>query len=94
MKENEATDESGVIAEYLKALEVEEVEKLRGLMNKILTTPNDTAYTRWSCQSGLKPLCKLCRTSPPPAMGARYTVFGHAGHADPLDDLRFAHKSE
>ena len=37
--------------------------------------PNDTAYKRWSCHSGLKPLCKLCRTSPPPAMGARFTVF-------------------
>ena len=35
MKENKAADESGVIAEYLKALEVEEVEKLRGLMNGI-----------------------------------------------------------
>ena len=33
MKENKAADESGVIAEYMKALEVEEVEKLRGLMN-------------------------------------------------------------
>ena len=33
MKENKAVDESGVIAEYLKALEV---EKLRGLMNGIL----------------------------------------------------------
>ena len=36
MKENKAADESGVIAEYLKVLEVEEVEKLRGLMNGIL----------------------------------------------------------
>ena len=50
--------------------------------------PNDTAYKRWSCHSGLKLLCKLCRTSPPPAMGARFTVFGHAGHADPLDGWR------
>ena len=33
MKKNKSTDESGVIAEYLKALEVEEVEKLRDLMN-------------------------------------------------------------
>ena len=33
MKKNKAADESGVIAEYLKALEV---EKLRGLMNGIL----------------------------------------------------------
>ena len=36
MKENKAADESGVIAEYLKALEVQEVEKLRGLINIIL----------------------------------------------------------
>ena len=28
--------------------------------------PNDTAYKRWSCHSGLKLLRKLCRTSPPP----------------------------
>ena len=33
MKENKAAAESGLIAEYLKALEV---EKLRGLMNGIL----------------------------------------------------------
>ena len=50
--------------------------------------PNDTAYKRWSCHSGLKLLCKLCRTSPPPAMGARFTVFGHAGHADQLNGWR------
>ena len=31
--------------------------------------PNDTAYKRCSCHSGLKLLCKLCRTLPPPAMG-------------------------
>ena len=37
--------------------------------------PNDTSYKRWRCHSGLKLLCKLCRTSPPPAMGARFTVF-------------------
>ena len=37
--------------------------------------PNDTAYKRWSCHSGFKLLCKLCRTSPPPAMGVRFTVF-------------------
>ena len=32
MKDNKAADKSGVIVEYLKALEVEEVEKLRGLI--------------------------------------------------------------
>ena len=50
--------------------------------------PNDTAYKRWSCHSGLKLLCKLGRTFPPPSMWARFTVFGHAGHADPLDGWR------
>ena len=34
---------------------------------------SDTAYKRWSCHSGFKLLCKLCRTSPPPAMMARFT---------------------
>ena len=43
--------------------------------------PNDTAYKRWSCHSGLKLLCKLCRTSPPPAMGSRSTVFLACGPA-------------
>ena len=38
--------------------------------------PNDIAYKRCSCHSGHKLLCKLCRTFPPPAMGARFTVFG------------------
>ena len=50
--------------------------------------PNDTAYKRWSYHSGLKLLCKLCRTSPPSTMGARVTVFGHAGYADPQDGWR------
>ena len=49
---------------------------------------NDTAYKRWSCHSELKLLCKLCRTSLLPAIGARFTVFGHAGRADPLDGWR------
>ena len=30
----------------------------------------------------------MCRTFPPPAMGVRFTVFGQAGHADPLDGWR------
>ena len=37
--------------------------------------PNDTAYKRWSCHSGLKLLCKLCQIFPPPTMGAQFTVF-------------------
>ena len=36
----------------------------------IHAAPNDTAYKRCSCHSGFKLLCKLCRTSPPPAMGS------------------------
>ena len=32
MIENKAADESGVVAEYMKALQVEEVEKLRDFM--------------------------------------------------------------
>ena len=45
------------------------------LLEQPMKAPNDTAYKRWSCYSELKLLCKLCRTSPPPAMGARFTVF-------------------
>ena len=40
-----------------------------------LLAPNDTAYKRCSCHSGQKPLCKLCRTLPSPAIEARFTVF-------------------
>ena len=31
---------------------------------------------------------KLFRTFPPPTMGARFTVMGKGGHADPLDSWR------
>ena len=37
--------------------------------------PNDTAYKRWSCHSGLELRYKLCRTFPSPTMRARFTVF-------------------
>ena len=53
----------------------------------MVVAPNDTAYKRWICHSGLKLLCKLCRAFPPPAMRARFTVFLF-GHADPLDGWR------
>ena len=36
MKNNKAADGNGGIAEYLKAMDVKEVEKLRDLMNGIL----------------------------------------------------------
>ena len=45
------------------------------LGDHMVEAPNDTAYKRWSCHSGFKLLCKLCRTSAPPEMGARFTVF-------------------
>ena len=54
------------------------VSEIREWMNQNmlkLKAPNDTAYKWWSCHSSFKLLCKLCRTSPPPAMGARFTVF-------------------
>ena len=53
--------------------------------------PNDTAYKRWSCQSELKLLCKLCRTSPPPAMGARFTVFWACRPCGPAGWLALLH---
>ena len=43
--------------------------------------PNDTAYKWWSCHSRQELLCKLCRTLPRPAMGARFTVFWACGPA-------------
>ena len=49
VKENKAVYESGVIAEYLRALEVKEVEKLRGLMNEMLNgvyTPKEWKESR------------------------------------------------
>ena len=46
------------------------------LVEMIREAPNDTAYKRWICHSGLKLLCKLCRTFPPPAIGARFTILG------------------
>ena len=35
----------------------------------------NTEYKRWICHSRHKLLCKLCLNFPPPAMGARFTVF-------------------
>ena len=47
-------------------------EALDELTEYYIKAPNDAAYKRSSCHSGLKLLCKLCQTSPPPAMGARF----------------------
>ena len=52
------------------------VEYLKDSMDEYeIMAPNDTAYKRWSCHSGINLLCKLCRTSPPPAMEAQFTFF-------------------
>ena len=60
------------------------------LIRKLLQTnipgaPNDTAYKRWSCHSGLANMCKLRQPLPPQQWGPDLPCFGHAGHADPLD---------
>ena len=69
------------------------VERLKSVMsinNALMVTqeeintvaPNDIANKRWSSHSGYRLLCKLCRTLPPPAMGARLPFFWQAGHVD------------
>ena len=37
--------------------------------------PNDTTYKRWSCHSGNKLLCKMCRHIPPPSNGCPINRF-------------------
>ena len=37
--------------------------------------PNDTAYTRWSCHSGLRNPVHIVPITTPPAMGARLPFF-------------------
>ena len=70
-------------------LRVQSINRDKEVADVKTNAPNDTAYKRWSCHSGLKLLCKLCQTSPPPAMGARFTVvLGMPAHADPLDGWR------
>ena len=63
------------VAAAIKGLQMGKAAGPTGVVNEMMKAPNDTAYKRWSCHSGFKLLCKLCRTSPPPAMGARFTVF-------------------
>ena len=67
---------TGVVSEMMKAAGGFGSRWMTDLINNIVA-PNDTAYKRWSCHSGLKRLCKLCRTSPPgffgmPAMRTRW----------------------
>ena len=50
---------------------------VRLLRGGIWAAPNDTAYKRWSSNSGHKLLCKLCRYGPD------LPFLGLAGHSDP-----------
>ena len=102
LKNNKAAGLDDMLCEQIKHFGEATLRWLLQMMNSIMKTqkfpklwrkskviaPNDTAYKWWSCHSRQELLCKLCRTLPPPAMGARFTVFGHAGHADPLDGWR------
>ena len=81
MKENKASDESGVIAEYLKALEVEE---LRGLMNGIFQT---TQPTSGGAVTVVSSCCANCVEPPRPQQWGPDLPF--FGHADPLDGWRY-----
>ena len=38
-------------------------------------SPNDTAYTRWSCHSGLANSVQIVSTPPAPSNGCPITVF-------------------
>ena len=51
----------------------------------MVVAPNDTAYTRWSCHSGLANTVQIVSTPPVPSNGRPITLFGQDGHADPLD---------
>ena len=59
MKEYKAADESGVMAEYLKSHEVEEVEKIGGMMNGILNGADITK--KWK-EIRVKLMHKIGRT--------------------------------
>ena len=48
-------------------------------------TQNDTAYTRWSCHSGLANPVQIVSTPHAPSNGGQITVFRQASHADSLD---------
>ena len=39
---------------------------LKYMIDLYTLAPNNTVYKRWSCHSGHKLLCNLCRTFPPP----------------------------
>ena len=60
------------VASAIRGLKIGKAAGPTGGVSEMMTATNDTAYKRWSCHSGPKLLCKLCRTLPPPAIGARY----------------------
>ena len=63
------------------------INKLDNMEGQFDEAPNDTSYTRWSCHSSHKLLCKLCRTLPLPAI-LFLIFFRQVGHADLLDGWR------
>ena len=82
-----AAGPAGVVSEMIKAAGGFGLRWMTDLINNIVA-PNDTAYKRWSCHSGLKLLCKLCQPPRPQQWVPDLPFFGHAGHADPLDGWR------
>ena len=49
---------------------------LSDIMNELYTVvPNDTAYTRWSCYSGLTNPVQIVSTPPVPSNGGQITIF-------------------
>ena len=55
--------------------------------------PNDTDYTRWSCDSGLANPVQIVSNPPAPRNGSPITFFCQTGHDDPLDGWQGPHKS-
>ena len=46
------------------------------VVDGLVVAPNDTAYTRWSCQSGLANPVQIVSTPPAPSNGGQITVLG------------------
>ena len=82
-----------VLNQSNSSLHLDGIIGVEGEDNPLLTAPNDTAYKRWSCHSGLKLLCKLYRTSPPPAMAPDSPFLGMPAMRTRWIAAAVAHKS-
>ena len=76
---------ANVIETYLLLQAINQYIWRMGGTEYISQVPNDTAYTRWSCHIGLTNPVQIVSTPSAPSNGDPITVFGRAGHADPLD---------